>query len=133
MIYDSEGRPRRAIISSENITEQREKELTYQKWSQHFKAQEGKTIGYYEYNLTKDAVEAGDDPPDYLRPFEKYTDTVRYIAERFVYEGDRARFYNFFNRDKLLLRYYNGQSSGNMDYLRKGTTEAFTGSVQPSS
>ena len=119
MIYDSERRPRRAIISSENITEQREKELTYQKWSQHFKAQEGKTIGYYEYNLTKDAVEAGDDPPDYLRPFEKYTDTVRYIAERFVYEGDRARFYNFFNRDKLLLRYYNGQSSGNMDYLRK--------------
>ena len=93
--------------------------MTYQKWSQHFKAQEGKTIGYYEYNLTKDAVEAGDDPPDYLRPFEKYTDTVRYIAERFVYEGDRARFYNFFNRDKLLLRYYNGQSSGNMDYLRK--------------
>ena len=119
MIYDSEGRPRRAIISSENITEQREKELTYQKWSQHFKAQEGKTIGYYEYNLTKDAVESGDDPPDYLRPFEKYTETVRYIAERFVYEGDRARFYNFFNRDKLLLRYYNGQSSGNMDYLRK--------------
>lgn len=119
VIYDSERKPRRAVISSENITEQREKELTYQKWSQYFKSQEGKTIGYYEYNLTKDAVEAGDDPPDYLKPMEKYTETVRYIAERFVYEGDRARFYNFFNRDKLLLRYYNRQSSGNMDYLRK--------------
>lgn len=120
-IFDGEGRPRRAIISCENITEQREKELAYQKWSQHFKTQEGKTIGYYEYNLTRNAVEegVGDEPPEYLKPLKKYTQIVRYIAKHFVYEGDRERFYHFFNREKLLTRYYDGQRGGTLDYLRK--------------
>lgn len=118
-IYGEDGKPQRAIISCEDITEQREKELTYQKWSQRFKEKEGKTIGYYEYNLTKDTAESGDDPPEYLKPFTKYTETVRFIAETFVYEGDRARFYNFFNRDKLLMRYYDEQTSGTIEYLRK--------------
>lgn len=120
-IFDGEGKPRRAIISCENITEQREKELSYQKWSQYFKLQEGKTIGYYEYNLTRNTVEegVGDEPPEYLKPLKKYTQTVRYIAKHFVYEGDRERFYHFFSREKLLDRYYGGQKSGTLDYLRK--------------
>lgn len=120
-IFDGDGKPKRAIISCENITEQREKELTYQKWSQHFKSQEGQTIGYYEYNLTRNTVEedVGDEPPEYLKPLKKYTQTVRYIAKHFVYEGDRERFYHFFNREKLLTRYYDGQRGGTLDYLRK--------------
>lgn len=120
-IFDGEGRPKRAIISCENITEQREKELTYQKWSQYFKTQEGKSIGYHEYNLTRNAVEegAGDELPEYLKPLKKYTQTVRYIAKNFVYEGDREKFCHFFNREKLLTQYYDGQRGGNLDYLRK--------------
>lgn len=120
-IFDAEGNAKKAIISCEDITRQREKELTYQKWSQYFKSQEGKTIGYYEYNLTRDEFdeEAGDDPPDYLRSLTGYTQTVHYVAEHFVYEGDRERFYNFFNRDTLLIRHYNGQTRGVLDYLRK--------------
>lgn len=120
-IFGEDGKPKRAIISCEDITEQREKELTYQKWSQYFKTQEGKTIGYYEYNLTQNTVEegAGDEPPDYLRPLKKYTQIVHYIAKHFVYEGDRERFYTFFNRERLLTRYYDGQRGGKLDYRRK--------------
>ena len=120
-IYDENGNVKKAVISCEDITEQREKELSYQKWSQYFKSQEGKTIGFYEYNLTKDLFdeEAGDLPPDYLRPLKKYTQTVQYIADHFVYEGDAERFSDFFDRDSLLVRYYKGQTRGSMDYLRK--------------
>lgn len=120
-IFDEAGSVKRAIISCEDITEQREKELTYQKWSHYFMAQEGKTIGVYEYNLTKDLfdVTKGDTPPDYLRPLKTYTQTVRYIAEHFVYEKDIERFYTFFNRDSLLVRYYDGQTKGIIEYLRK--------------
>lgn len=120
-IFDAGGNAKKAIISCEDITRQREKELTYQKWSQYFKSQEGKTIGYYEYNLTRNEFdeEAGDDPPDYLRSIKEYTQTVRYVAEHYVYEGDKERFYNFFNREGLLIRHYNGQTRGVMDYLRK--------------
>ena len=120
-IFDTGGNAKKAIISCEDITRRREKELTYQKWSQYFKSQEGKTIGYYEYNLTRNEFdeEAGDNPPDYLRSLKEYTETVRYIAEHYVYEGDKKRFYNFFNREGLLLRHYNGQTRGVMEYLRK--------------
>lgn len=120
-IFDETGSVKRAVISCEDITAQREKELAYQKWSHYFMAQEGKTIGVYEYNLTKDLfdVTKGDTPPDYLRPLKTYTQTVRYIAEHFVYEKDIQRFYTFFNRDSLLVRYYDGQTRGVIEYLRK--------------
>ena len=122
-IYDDEGLPKRAIISCENITEQREKELTYYKWSQYFKTQEGKTLGYYEYNLTKNTLEkgAGDTPPEYLRNLTKYTQTVRFIAENYVFDGDRERFYRFFNRDRLMARFYDGQHGDSIEYLRIGS------------
>ena len=101
---------KRAVISCEDITEQREKELSYQKWSNYFKAREGKTIGVYEYNLTKNLYDdtKGDAPPDYLRSLKTYTGTVRYIAEHFVHERDLEKFTKFFDRDSLLVRYYNG-------------------------
>lgn len=120
-VYDSEGNPQKAIISCEDITEQREKELSYQKWAQYFKSQEGKTIGFYEYNLTKDLFdeETGDVPPDYLQPLKKYTETVEYIARHFVHEDHKENFYKFFNRESLLARYYDGQTRGTLDYLRK--------------
>ena len=120
-IFDGEGRPARAIISCEDITEQREKELTYQKWSQYFKTQAGKTLGYYEYNLTRNTMEegVGDEPPEYLKSLKKYTQAMGYIATHFVYEGDLERFYLFFNREKLLARYYDGQREESLEYLRK--------------
>lgn len=120
-IYDGGGKIKRAIISCEDITEQREKELAYQKWSQYFKEQEGKTIGFYEYNLTKDILdeETGDVPPDYLQPLKTYTQTVAYIAEQFVDEEDKERFCHFFNRDAMLIRFYNGQTRGVLEYQRK--------------
>lgn len=120
-IYDEEGTVKKAVISCEDITDQREKELSYQKWSQYFKSQEGKTIGFYEYNLTKDLFdeESGDVPPDYLRSLKKYTETVCYIAGHLVYEKDIERFFAFFDRDSLLVRYYTGQTRGSIEYLRK--------------
>lgn len=122
-IFDGEGNPVRAIISCENITKRRETEMSYYKWSHYFKAQEGKTLGYYEYNLTKNIQErsTGDTPPAYLQKLHKYTGTVRYIAEHCVYETDRERFYRFFNRDRLLARFYDGQNQGSIEYLRIGS------------
>lgn len=121
-IYDGNGKAKKAVISCDDITEQREKELSYQKWIQYFRSQEGKTIGAYEYNLTKNLFdeEAGDTPPDYLRLLKKYTQTVDYIAEHFVHEDHIEQFCSFFNLDVLLMQYYRGQTRGFLDYLRKG-------------
>ena len=123
LIYDNKGRPKRAIISGEDITQQREKELTYQKWSQYFKDQEGKTIGYYEYDLTTDQQTegVGDPPPDYLKTLTTYTGTVLYIAEHFVCEDDREAFYWFFDRNRLLALFYDQHEyDTSIEYRRIG-------------
>ncbi|WNX86146.1 diguanylate cyclase [Agathobaculum sp. NTUH-O15-33] len=123
LIYDHNGKPRRAIISGEDITQQREKELTYQKWSQYFKDQEGKTIGYYEYDMTVDQQMegVGDAPPEYLKSLKTYTGTVLYIAEHFVCEEDREAFYWFFDRNRLLALFYDQHEyDASIEYRRIG-------------
>ena len=60
LISDAEGKPQRSIISYENVTEQHEKELAYQKWIQTFKDQQENSIGYYEFNLTKNIYEGNE-------------------------------------------------------------------------
>lgn len=119
-IYNSQGKAKKAIISCEDITKQREKEFNYQKWSEYFKAHEGQIIGFYEYNLTKDTFErdAGDIPPDYLKSLNTYTETVKYIAEHFVSHQYKEKFYQFFDRDSLIERFYEGQTRGALEYLR---------------
>ena len=121
VIYDNENRPVRGIISCDDITEQRELELTYQKWSQYFKSQEGKTIGYYEYNLTRDSIVSGtqDKTSAELERIKKYTEKMLYIGEHFVCEKDREKFYRFFDRDRLLGRYFDGQRETSIEYRRK--------------
>lgn len=120
LIYDTYGKPKRSIISCEDITEQREKELVYSKWKQYFQAQEGKTIGYYEYDLSMDQqIEgAGDTPPEYLENLKGYTETVLYIAEHFVYPADREMFYHFFDRNRLLTLFYDEQNETEIEYRR---------------
>ncbi|MBS7008853.1 MAG: diguanylate cyclase [Anaerostipes sp.] len=127
MIYDSDHQPKRAIISCEDITEQKEKELIYHKWAQYFKSQEGKTIGYYEYDLSLDRqIEGvGDIPPDYMKDLKKYTETVLYIAEHFVYEYDRERFYRFFDRNRLLTLFYDNQKEVSIEYRRVGQNSVY--------
>lgn len=120
MIFDNQKQPRRAIISCDDITEQKEKELVYHKWSQYFKTQEGKTIGYYEYDLTLDLqIEGvGDEPPEYMNQLNTYTDTVLYIAEHFVCECDRERFYHFFDRNRLLTLFHDHHKEEAIEYRR---------------
>jgi diguanylate cyclase (GGDEF)-like protein len=120
MIYDKAGKAKRAIISCEDITKQKEKEFVYSKWRQYFKTKEGKTIGYYEYDLTLDRhmEGVGDTPPEYLKTLKRYTDTVPYIAEHFVGDEDRERFYRFFDRNRLLTLFYDGQDEDVIEYRR---------------
>ena len=110
-IFDERKNPRKAVISYENITEQRAKELTYQKWSLYFKSQEGLARGVYEYNVTKDRMEeTGDTRTESLCPLRLkiYSQMICFTAENYVHEADRTRFYEFYDREKLLNRYNRG-------------------------
>ena len=111
LIFDTEGNPRRSIISYENVTEQREKELAYQKWIQFFKTQQENSIGYYEFNLTKNIYEgnerrnSGSLPED----VKSFSETMEYIFSHYIYEEDLPAYQSIFDREKLLGKFYSGQ------------------------
>lgn len=79
--------------------------------------QEGKTIGYYEYDLTADCRidNSGDLLPEFLHPLKQYTETIPYAAEHYVYKEDRERFYWFFSRNRLLAQFHDNKLEAKID------------------
>lgn len=114
LLYTSDQTPSRAVISYEDVTLQHEKELVYQKWTQNFKEQEENSLGYYEYNLTKNrfvsvvGVDSSQLPPDVM---DSYTRSTRYTLLHLIREEDKQYFYETFGRDFMLKRYSNGERS----------------------
>lgn len=120
LIFSKEGKPQRGIISYENVTEQREKELAYQKWSQFFKAQQENSIGYYEFNLTKNTYEGNERRNSGALPLDvkSFSGTANYIASHYVYDEDLSDYLSVFDREKLLGKYYSGQCEIQLEHRR---------------
>ncbi len=119
MIYDEKKSPYRAIISYEDITEQREKEMAYDKWQQSFSMLSEEKIIYYEFNLTQEVCELEKGALVY-HVLDKVVNTptaiFAYVAEHFVYQPDRRKFLDFTNRDRLLAYYYSGITEDSLEF-----------------
>lgn len=122
LIFSQEGKPQRGIVSYENVTEQREKELAFQKWIQFFKAQQENSIGYYEFNLTKNTYEGNERRNSGALPLnvKSFSGTVNYIANHYVYEEDLPDYLSVFDREKLLGKFYSGQCEIQLEHRRIG-------------
>ncbi|NCB62517.1 MAG: diguanylate cyclase [Clostridia bacterium] len=135
MIFGEDGTPQRAVISYEDVTERREKELAYQKWSQYFETQQIDALGYYEYDLTKDVYSRSEGTQFESLPPEigTFTDMANYIATHFVCEEDIPEYNKLFNRKNLLLWYYEGKREIHLEHRRlneKGESYWVLGSIQ---
>ncbi len=121
MIYADNGRPSQAIISFSDITEQREKELAYQRWKQTYADMPPAGMHYYEYNLTRDILtgEAGEmipsPPPEAKRTLSLLID---FLAERYVAQEDRQRFRAFFEHERLLEAFENNIRNDKLEFRR---------------
>lgn len=114
-------KPIRAIISYEDVTEQREKELAYKKWKQHNETQLQSSIAYYEFNLTKNRFDQIDGPLAARLPLEvrgSYVQVVEYSAEQFVYSEDKEPYLNMFSRQSFLDHYYAGNRELKFEHRR---------------
>lgn len=104
----------RALISYEDVSLQHEKELAYQKWMQSFQEQKEDSLGYYEYNLTKNRFVSviGIDSsklPSAVK--DSYTDAINYILLHFIPDNGKQAFYKIFGREHLLRRYADEECS----------------------
>lgn len=134
-IFGKDGTPQRAIISYEDITERRQREIAYQKWSQYFNAQQVGSLGYYEYNLTKDVYDRSEGTQFEELPNEvvSFTDMVNYIAGHMVCEEDIPRYRKVFDRKNLLFQYFSGNREVHLEHRRinaQGDPYWVEGSIQ---
>lgn len=121
LIYNEFKKPVRAIVSYEDVTEQRERAFAYEKWRQYNSSLKEKSIAYYEYNLTKDTVDRLDTSLSSKVSGEaskSFSSLVRYVSDHFIYELDREKYRRFFSREVLLSRYYMGKKELSTEYRR---------------
>ncbi|WP_349947920.1 sensor domain-containing diguanylate cyclase [Lacrimispora sp. BS-2] len=121
LVCTEEQKPLRGIISYQDITDQYEKELAYQKWMEYMREQKRDCIGYYEYNLKFDLFEEiigemTQTMPEYVS--NSFSSIMTYIAENQIFEEDREMFLKFFNKNQLLYHFYRGNRSLRLEHRR---------------
>ncbi|WP_200801279.1 PAS domain-containing protein, partial [Clostridium sp. Marseille-P2415] len=89
LVCTEDQKPLRGIISYQDITDQYEKELAYQRWMEYMREQKKDCIGYYEYNLKFDLFEEiigemTQTMPEYA--VNSFSDIMSYIAEHHIFE-----------------------------------------------
>lgn len=121
LVCDDDNIPVRGIISYQDITDQYEKELAYQRWMEYMHEQKKDCIGYYEYNTKFDIFEEIIGELAHSLPMNEtssFSEIMSYIAEHFIYEEDREAYLKFFNKDQLLYSYYQGNRSLKLEHRR---------------
>lgn len=120
LIYqDSE--PICSIILYEDITKKRNLELAYQSLKSRSEIESTDSIGYYEYNLTDDIFEQVTGVMSSRIPLswrQSFTSISRYCADYCVHPEDREIYLEAFDRDNLLLQYYNGETNIQVEHRR---------------
>ena len=136
MVYSDAGQPLHAIVSLENFTIQREKELAYKRWQQKLDSIQRKKITYYECNLTKDLCEREDKnlPYQILGSIDtKFSTMLDYAVKHLIFDEDINSFERFFSRKRMLADFYQDTTNDIFEYRTKkedGTFNWIKASIQ---
>ncbi len=107
-LFSDSGAPLRAIISVNDVTELREKEIAYQKWQQQLADASPSLNMYYECNLTRDLCdreEGGRITHISNQGITTFTGLVAYTAEHYVPADYRRQYLAFLDRNSLLAAF----------------------------
>lgn len=118
-IFSDAGDPAYAVISFVDVTEQREKEMAYEKWQQEIAAMPREKMSLFEWNLTRDVSEGGSGEMfDYFETHAIPTfdaRTAAYAADR-IYLEDKRPYTLFLDRERLLEACQDGTTACEMEY-----------------
>lgn len=135
-VYSDSGEALRAIVSLDDFSIQREKELVYKRWQQKLNSIEDANLVYYEFNLTKDIceLEEGGLISHIVGKIDaNFSTMLDYALKQFVFPDDIALFAEFFSREGLIAKYYSGDTAGSIDFRMKTEGKSYrwlNGSVQ---
>lgn len=118
-IFSDSGTPVYAVISLSDFTEQREKEIAYEKWKRELSDMLKGKITLIEWNLTHDKYE---NLQGYMQDSfddittDSFNARTESYAEKNVYYEDRQRYISFLNRERLLGAYHDGTAESELEY-----------------
>lgn len=121
LVLGADGKPARAVISFEDVTEQHELEMASEKWRQSYALLDKSGMNYYEFNLTEntfDREEGGMLP--------KLPDTVPgninavmgVLAETSIFGEDKRNLTDFCDRARLIGCYERNLRSDKLQVRR---------------
>ncbi|MGM9570716.1 MAG: EAL domain-containing protein [bacterium] len=117
--FDEAGKPVKAVITSEDITDQKLAEIEYQQEMQTSQSAQEEVLISYRVNLTQGRLEflQGQDK-DSLSSDMVYAHFLEAESERIVNADDKERYLKFFAYDNLQTLYSLGKKSFNLEYRR---------------
>ncbi len=122
LIYREDQTPAQAVLSLENVSEQHEREIAYNRWEQTYAAMSKDKTAYIEFDLTQNRLEQQkgsliDRFPPLAEPTMEAA--MLYFIENWVHPDDRETFRNSAARDHLLSSYFRGVTPEKIDYRHR--------------
>ncbi len=111
LIYRPDGKPKQAVVSLENVTEQHAREVAYRRWEQNYRAMPQNSTAYLEFDVTQDRLVLQKGELLERLPCacgEAMEEVLRYYLERYVHPDDWERIRTFTAREHLLTEYFRG-------------------------
>lgn len=118
-IVNEQHKPEQAIIAFSDITEQRERDLVFNKWKQSLEALPQSSYSLYECTLTQLTLKrvrgtliCNEDNADESN-FDLFVNTY---AQHSVYPDDRSSYCALLTKENLIRNYYRGARTATLDY-----------------
>lgn len=109
-----------AIITIQDITAEREKEIAYEKWLQNYAELRHDCTAYFECDLTDDHLEKIESSSrvilEMCSGISTYSGLHAHAAFHLIYVDDKNRFFQMFTREHLLSVYYTGQYRASLEF-----------------
>lgn len=118
-VFSADGTPEYAVISIDDVTEQREKEIAYSRWQQTLAAMPVKSTTVHQWNLTSDRIESrrGEMGFDMFLDYSVgFNEAIRKLADSAVYKDDRDIFLDMMNRERLIGAFYDNNRNKEIEY-----------------
>ncbi|MDD2220657.1 MAG: diguanylate cyclase [Clostridia bacterium] len=113
LIYEDYKQPVSAIVSLEDISKLREKELAYAKWQHTHRQMDKDKIIYVEYNLTQDKVDIFEGGLFNRIPNaqnKSCSQLISYFINTWVHSEEKEQALAIFSRENLLAKYHMGEN-----------------------
>ena len=116
-VFDDSGKPLYAIASFEDVTDNHEKKLAFERYKKLMYSEDKDNLFLFDYNLAQDILvaDSGNINADLLEESKKgYMHCINKVANDYIVEEDKQEYFETFDESRLLQAFAIGSDKGEM-------------------